>query len=300
LRDIWIVQQIVLPALDVLLLSFLIYRGYQILLETRAVQLFRGALFLGGLYAVSFFLNLRTLLWLINLLAPSFVIGVAIIFQPELRKIFTKIGQGRWLQAGDKSRPQQVEEVLTAGEELSRQRRGALIVFARVIGLKDVIDTEDLGRSTINDRVGRIKRMFDWAVSEERLIVVTGPVFKNSTKTIGGNEVGVPDYFYKVVMDVSPPHYKAIGFIMKHEKGTKELYEYAVTVDEVEDFTGLDFFEALPDSSEQLLEQNVQLSMQPTCEEMHNVPLPDSGIYTVSTALPPRSLKSHLTQPSEA
>ena len=141
LRDIWIVQQIVLPALDVLLLSFLIYRGYQILLETRAVQLFRGALFLGGLYAVSFFLNLRTLLWLINLLAPSFVIGVAIIFQPELRKIFTKLGQGRWLQAGDKSRPQQVEEVLAAAEELSRQRRGALIVFARVVGLKDVIDT---------------------------------------------------------------------------------------------------------------------------------------------------------------
>ncbi len=105
------------------------------------------------------------------------------------------------------------------------------------------------------------EKIRDWAVSEERLIVVTGPVFKNSTKTIGGNEVGVPDYFYKVVMDVSPPHYKAIGFIMKHEKGTKELYEYAVTVDEVEDFTGLDFFEALPDSSEQLLEQNVQLEL---------------------------------------
>lgn len=105
------------------------------------------------------------------------------------------------------------------------------------------------------------EKVRDWAVSEERIIVVTGPVFKNSTKTIGGNEVGVPDYFYKVVLDVSPPQYKAVGFIMKHEKGTKELYEYAVSVDEVETFTGLDFFEALPDSSEQLLEQGLQLEL---------------------------------------
>lgn len=144
LREIWLVQQIILPALDILLLTFIIYRGYQILLETRAVQLFRGGLFLGGLYAVAFFLNLRTLLWLINLLAPSFVIGVAIIFQPELRKIFTRIGRGRWLQAGEKSRPQQVEEVLRAGEDLAASRRGGLFVFARSIGLKDIVNSGTL------------------------------------------------------------------------------------------------------------------------------------------------------------
>lgn len=105
------------------------------------------------------------------------------------------------------------------------------------------------------------EKVRDWAVSEERLIIVTGPVFKNSTKTIGGNKVGVPDYFYKVIMDVSPPYYKAVGFVMKHEKGKKELYEYAMSVDEVETFTGLDFFTALPDSTEQLLEHNVQLEL---------------------------------------
>ena len=94
-QNIWFMRELLLPTLDVLLLAFLIYKGYQILLQTRAVQLVKGALFLGLLYAIAFFLNLRTLLWIINLLAPSFVIGIAIIFQPELRKIFTRLGQGR-------------------------------------------------------------------------------------------------------------------------------------------------------------------------------------------------------------
>lgn len=105
------------------------------------------------------------------------------------------------------------------------------------------------------------ERVRSWAKTEEAIIVVTGPVFKNTTTTIGPNGVMVPDYFYKVVMEVSPPQYKAIGFIMKHEKGTGELYEYAVSVDSVERFTGLDFFIALPDSTEELLEQTLDLGL---------------------------------------
>jgi len=103
------------------------------------------------------------------------------------------------------------------------------------------------------------ERVRKWAINEVRILVVTGPVFKNPTTTIGPNEVVVPDYFYKVVLDVSPPEYKGIGFIMKHEKGRGEVYEYAVTIDSVERFTGLDFFKDLPDSTEELLERTLDL-----------------------------------------
>ena len=116
LQDFGLVQQFIIPILDVLLLSFLIYRGYQILVQTRAVQLVRGALFLGVLYAVSFFLNLDHVLWIINILAPSFVIGIAIIFQPELRKIFTRIGQRTWLHLSSGAQPQQIDAVMSAAE----------------------------------------------------------------------------------------------------------------------------------------------------------------------------------------
>lgn len=140
-QNIWFMRELVLPTLDVLLLSFLIYKGYQILLQTRAVQLVKGALFLGFLYAIAFFLNLQTLLWIINLLAPSFVIGIAIIFQPELRKIFTRLGQGRWLQISQRSKPYQIDSVLNAAEVLSYRKRGALIVFVRSVGQKNIIET---------------------------------------------------------------------------------------------------------------------------------------------------------------
>lgn len=94
----------------------------------------------------------------------------------------------------------------------------------------------------------------DWAVQEKDMYIVTGPVFKDSFRYIGPNEVAIPDYYFKVIMDVSPPSYKAIGFILPHEKSNMPLIHFAVSVDSVESFTGINFFPALPDSLEEALE----------------------------------------------
>jgi diadenylate cyclase len=83
------------PVLDVLLLAYLIYNTYQILVKTKAVQLIKGILLLAGIYALAFFLQLSTVTWVLGIVAPGLVIGLAIIFQPELRKIFMHLGQGR-------------------------------------------------------------------------------------------------------------------------------------------------------------------------------------------------------------
>ncbi|TVR92674.1 MAG: TIGR00159 family protein [Spirochaetaceae bacterium] len=139
--DIWLLRGYVLPALDILLLAFLFYKGYQILVQTRAVQLVRGGVFVGLTYATAYVFDLRTLLWLLNIVAPSLVIGIAIIFQPELRKIFTRIGQGRWLQFTETSKTNQLDAVVQAAEVLSVRKRGALIAFVRQVGQKGVIET---------------------------------------------------------------------------------------------------------------------------------------------------------------
>lgn len=167
----WFIQQILLPTLDVLLLSFLLYRGYQILVQTRAVQLLRGALFLGVLYAVSFFLNLRTVLWLINLLAPSLVIGIAIIFQPELRKIFTRIGQGRWLKSSGSAAPHMLDAVVSACEVLAFRRRGALIVFSRSVGLREIIETGTSLDAEISSALVLTVFSFDTALHDGAMVI---------------------------------------------------------------------------------------------------------------------------------
>jgi diadenylate cyclase len=129
------------PVLDISVLAFLLFITYGILVKTQAIQLLKGAISLLIIYAIAFLLKLNTLLWLLNILAPGILIGVAIVFQPELRKIFLKIGQSDWLRIGKKSKHSHLESVLTAADILSNRRRGMLSVFIRRNTLKDIAET---------------------------------------------------------------------------------------------------------------------------------------------------------------
>ena len=136
-----IFRDVILPAADILILAFLLYRSYQILVQTKAIQLVKGAFLMAFIYVVAFFFRLNTLLWILNLMVPGLVIGVAIIFQPELRKIFTRIGQGEWFRFSHAEESLDLDAVIHAAEILSSKRRGALVVIGRQVGLKNFIDT---------------------------------------------------------------------------------------------------------------------------------------------------------------
>ena len=137
----WLFREIIRPLLDVSLLAFIIYRSYQILVRTRAVQLIKGASFMVLVYVLAFFLKLNTLLWILNLLVPGLVIGIAIIFQPELRKIFTQIGQGEWFKLSQRRVKINVESIVNSVEVMSERKWGCLIVLARNVGLKNIIES---------------------------------------------------------------------------------------------------------------------------------------------------------------
>lgn len=86
----------------------------------------------------------------------------------------------------------------------------------------------------------------DWAVKFKKIYVVTGPILKDGGKgKIGNNEVTVPSAFYKVLLDLSSPDQKAIAFIVPNEVSYDPLFKYAVSVDEVEKQTGINFFPRL-------------------------------------------------------
>ena len=100
------------------------------------------------------------------------------------------------------------------------------------------------------------------AYEDECIYVVTGPVLTDGPyETIGENKVAVPNYFYKVILDYSAPTVKAIGFIMPHENSKEPLSYFAVTVAEVENMTGLDFFPLLPDDEEEKLESSLDTTL---------------------------------------
>ena len=96
----------------------------------------------------------------------------------------------------------------------------------------------------------------NWAWKNNKLYIATGPVLDRSIrKYIGKNKVGVPKYFYKVILDIDDPGRKGIGFIIPNDKSTEPLENYEVSIDSVEKLTGIDFFsELLTDDEEEKLE----------------------------------------------
>lgn len=93
-----------------------------------------------------------------------------------------------------------------------------------------------------------------WASRYNGVFVVTGGVLKGNLKTIGNENVSVPNQFYKVVLDYNSGNPKVLAFLMPHKNSNKPLYEFVVSVDAVETLTGIDFFPELDDDVESKIE----------------------------------------------
>lgn len=168
----WIIEnayQYIRPVLDICVLSFVLYKSYEVFVKTNSVQLIKAAIVLAIMYLAAAVLQLSVLLWILNILAPSLLVGFVVVFQPELRKVFLKLGQGQWFALGKRSKDTYIEAVLNAAESLSAQRRGMLVVFTRHTELKDIIETgeplnADLSSSLLVTIFGHDTPLHDGAV----------------------------------------------------------------------------------------------------------------------------------------
>lgn len=94
-----------------------------------------------------------------------------------------------------------------------------------------------------------------WAKADSAIIIISGSVLSdNPRETIGDTRVVVPDSFFKVIISpfANPP--RGIAFVMKNGYVEGGMQKAATTIDEVERITGFDFFSALPDSIENIVE----------------------------------------------
>ena len=109
----------------------------------------------------------------------------------------------------------------------------------------------------------------DWAKRFKHLYVVTGPVLTQPIQFwVGENHVAVAPSYYKVLLDLSEPELKAIGFIVPNQISTERIETFAVSVDEVEQLTGINFFQNLTEPNlEKELEANFDVSLWKTNEK---------------------------------
>ena len=96
-----------------------------------------------------------------------------------------------------------------------------------------------------------------WAVDNEALYIVTGPVLSNGLPSIGPDKVSVPKYFYKVILDYTEPGINGIGFILPNAGSSEPLQSFAVTIDSVEKLTGIDFYPSIPATQQTQIEKTL-------------------------------------------
>ncbi|MBR6319219.1 MAG: DNA/RNA non-specific endonuclease [Prevotella sp.] len=100
-----------------------------------------------------------------------------------------------------------------------------------------------------------------WAKKYGDVYIVCGPVLLNREhETIGANKVVVPEAFFKVILCLQGRP-KAIGLVVRNNEGKKKRDQFINTVDDVERITGYDFFPALPDSIEEMVESHSDIKM---------------------------------------
>ncbi|GAA0784324.1 diadenylate cyclase CdaA [Hathewaya limosa] len=131
--------------LDILVVSFIFYKSYNLIKETRAEQLLKGILFVFLIIPISEILHLRTLNWIINQTITIGVLTIVIIFQPEIRKALEHLGRSTFsdkhILEDEEIRNLVIGEIVTAVENLSYTRTGALIVIEQRTGLAEIINT---------------------------------------------------------------------------------------------------------------------------------------------------------------
>lgn len=98
-----------------------------------------------------------------------------------------------------------------------------------------------------------------WAMKEERLYIITGPIFTGGEKLLGKTNIPIPTAFYKIVLDLTPPM-KMIAFLVQNQTSRRRVPSFVVTVDKVEEITGYDFFNTMDDELEERLEQEADFS----------------------------------------
>lgn len=112
----------------------------------------------------------------------------------------------------------------------------------------------------------------DWGRMNNKIYVVTGPIFKDNLGVIGRtNEVTVPGYYFKILLDIEGNEKKAIGFIMPNKVSNRAVSSYVKTVDEIEKITGIDFFPQLDDDLEDKLESQVNLAKWPVNNDLYKI-----------------------------
>lgn len=133
----------VVDLLEIGIVAYILYKLYQLMRGTIAVQIFFGVMALYLMQVIVTAAEMTMLRRLFRSVSEVFVLAVIILFQPEIRRLLLLIGQNPLVRRFVNSPAQEelVTEVVAAVGEMSKNHIGALIAFERSTGLRSYIET---------------------------------------------------------------------------------------------------------------------------------------------------------------
>ncbi len=134
--------------IDMVIVAYLIYQLLKMTRETRANQVLKGMGFVLIALQLSRWLQLTAINWILEYILTNIAVVTVVLFQPELRKAFEKLGRGGNKILGKAfhartvtaSYDEVIEEIVRATLDLARTKTGALIIMQRS-PLKEILDT---------------------------------------------------------------------------------------------------------------------------------------------------------------
>lgn len=130
---------------DILLVTYVIYKLIMVIRGTRAVQLLKGITIILAIWSLSRLLGLRTLEFIMTQTVTYGLLAIIIIFQPELRRALEQLGRGRLFSSRtipqDDTVKKSIDAIVKASMYMGKRRIGALMSLERETGMSDYVET---------------------------------------------------------------------------------------------------------------------------------------------------------------
>ena len=146
--------------LDILVVAYLIYKLLPLLRTPHIMRLARTVIALVLIAWITSAAKLYTINWLLNQLLAVGLLAFVVLFQSELRRMLDHLGNVKFSRFFGMPRPvQEMDAVITqtvrACEAMSREKVGALIVFARDQRLEEYFKTGTSIDAQVSDQLVR-------------------------------------------------------------------------------------------------------------------------------------------------
>ena len=141
----------IIDIIEIILIAFFVYQFMVWIKFTRAYTLLKGLLVIGAFLVLAYIFKMNTILWIFSNLASTLIVGVIVIFQPELRKVLEQLGQKRIMaslipfdagkEVKERFTDKTISELVKACFDMGEVKTGALIVIEQNELLTDYIRT---------------------------------------------------------------------------------------------------------------------------------------------------------------